>query len=178
MHLIWEQYYANGVLLGIRRKGSFWWKDITKLLTSFKGMAMIHLNDGASCLFWEDLWLNRIPEQQFPELFSFVKKKGISLKAVREAIGPEVLFHLPISEIALQQLLILAEDLNNLPETSEPDLWSYIWGSPDFSISKTYVHFTGHRVIHAAYKWLWKSSCQNKHKVFFWFLLSEALRNY
>ena len=147
-------------------------------MDQFKGLGAVSIKDGKTCLLWQDLWRGRVLALSFPELFSFVKKKGISLKAVREAIGPEVLFHLPISEIALQQLLILAEDLNNLPETSEPDLWSYIWGSPDFSISKTYVHLTGHRVIHAAYKWLWKSSCQNKHKVFFWLLLSEALRNY
>ena len=26
-----------------------------------------------------------------------------------------------------------------------------------------------------AFKWLWKSSCQNKHKVFFWLLLKDRL---
>ena len=58
VHLIWEQYYNNGNVPGIKRKGSFWWKDITKLLVSFKGKAMVHINDGATCLFWEDLWQN------------------------------------------------------------------------------------------------------------------------
>ena len=44
-----------------------------------------------------------------------------------------------------------------------------------FSVSKAYVHLTGHRVIHATFKWLWKSSCQNKHNVFFWLLLKDRL---
>ena len=38
-----------------------------------------------------------------------------------------------------------------------------------------YVHLTGHCVTHAAFKWLWKLSCQNKHKVFFWLLLKGRL---
>ena len=116
-----------------------------------------------------------VPEQQFPGLFSFAKKKGISIRTARDANGPEALFHLPISDVALQQLLILAEDLNNIQKTSNFDLWSYIWGSPHFSVSKAYVHLTGHRVIHATFKWLWKSSCQNKHNVFFWLLLKDRL---
>ena len=30
-------------------------------------------------------------------------------------------------------------------------------------------------MVHDAFKWLWKSACQNKHKVFFWFLLQDRL---
>ena len=33
----------------------------------------------------------------------------------------------------------------------------------------------GHSVIHPAYKWLWKSCCQPKHKVFFWLLVTDRL---
>ena len=29
--------------------------------------------------------------------------------------------------------------------------------------------------VHQGYTWLWKSSCQNKHKVFFWLLLKGRL---
>jgi hypothetical protein len=29
--------------------------------------------------------------------------------------------------------------------------------------------------LHAAYKWLWKSSCQNKHRVFFWLIIKGRL---
>jgi hypothetical protein len=33
----------------------------------------------------------------------------------------------------------------------------------------------GHSQIHDSYKWLWKSKCQPKHKVFFWLLLKDRL---
>jgi len=36
--LIWEQYYGSGKLPGNSKKGSFWWRDVLKLLDKFKGM--------------------------------------------------------------------------------------------------------------------------------------------
>ena len=126
-------------------------------------MAMVNIQDGLTCLFWDDMWLNRVPKIQFPELYSFARNVNISLRAASEAQDPSQLFHIPVSEIALQQLLALAQDISTLPETDDKDIWSYIWGSPFFSSSKAYKHLTGHRLVHDAFKWLWKSACQNKH---------------
>jgi hypothetical protein len=36
--LPWEQYYGSGKLPGNSKKGSFWWRDVLKLLDKFKGM--------------------------------------------------------------------------------------------------------------------------------------------
>jgi hypothetical protein len=60
-------------------------------------------------------------------------------------------------------------------DTEEKDVWGYIWGSVFFSASKAYKQMSGHLPIHAAFKWLWKSSCQNKHRVFFWLILKGRL---
>jgi hypothetical protein len=60
---------------------------------------------------------------------------------------------------------MLAQDLSSMIGTHEPDLWSYIWGAPFYSSSYAYNHLTGHRVIHVAFKWLWKSAYQNKDKL-------------
>ena len=151
----------------LRKKGSFWWRDILKLLDAYKQMAMVNIQDGVSCLFWDDLWLNRVHKIQYPKLFSFARNTRISLRFALEVEGSNNLFHLPISDIALQQLTSLAQELSTLQESSDPDIWSYIWGPPYFSSSKAYKHLTGHRVTHVAFKRLWKSACQNKHKVFF-----------
>ena len=56
VNLVWEKHYRNGKLLSHIKKGSFWWRDILKLLDAFKGMAMVNIQNGASCLFWFDLW--------------------------------------------------------------------------------------------------------------------------
>jgi len=108
-------------------------------------------------------------------LFSFARNTNISVRFALEVEGPNDLFHLPLSGIALHQLKDLAHELASIQESSDPNIWSYIWGSPYFSSSKAYKHLIGHRVTHAAFKWLWKSACQNKHKVFFWLLLNDRL---
>ena len=51
----------------------------------------------------------------------------------------------------------------------------YLGGSPFFSSSKAYKHLIGHMVTPPIFSWLWKSCCQNKHKVFFWLLLKDRL---
>jgi hypothetical protein len=77
------------------------------------------------------------------------------------------ILHLPISQEAYLQLLQLAQMLENVAALNEPDIWTYVWGSPWFSASKAYTHLIGHRTVHPAFHWLWKSAVQNKHKVFF-----------
>lgn len=50
--LIWEKYYSNGKLPvpGANFRGSsFWWRDIMKLLDTFKGIAMVNILDGSTC---------------------------------------------------------------------------------------------------------------------------------
>jgi hypothetical protein len=76
--LIWEVHYDFGKLPRNTKKGSFWWKDVLKLLDKFKGMARVEINNGKSCLLWEDLWGNEPVMHSCPELYSFVKKKNIS----------------------------------------------------------------------------------------------------
>lgn len=51
VNLVWESYYSNGKLPVRNNKGSFWWKDIIKLLDVFKGLAKVDLKDGRTCLF-------------------------------------------------------------------------------------------------------------------------------
>lgn len=51
--------------------------------------------------------------------------------------------------------------------------WPYIWGNSIFTSKKAYCHLIGASWAHPMHKWIWKSSCQHKRKVFFW-LLSKA----
>jgi hypothetical protein len=43
--LIRESYYEFGNYPLRSNKGSFWWRDILKLLDKFKGMAMVNINN-------------------------------------------------------------------------------------------------------------------------------------
>jgi len=67
--LVWESYYEAGSLPSLAKKGSFWWRDILKLLDKFKGLAMVNINNAKSCFLWTDLWNNKVPMHTYPELF-------------------------------------------------------------------------------------------------------------
>lgn len=56
VHLVWEKHYKNGKLPNHIKRGSFWWRDVLKLLDKFKGMAAVTLEDRSSCFLWSDLW--------------------------------------------------------------------------------------------------------------------------
>ena len=67
--LIWELHYSDGSLPSLqKKKGSFWWRDLLKLLDSFKGMAIVNVKDGKNYHLWQDMWLNQLPKLNFPEL--------------------------------------------------------------------------------------------------------------
>jgi hypothetical protein len=85
----------------------------------------------------------------------------------------EDLFHLPLSQEAFLEF----EDLEELCLlTSQAiqggynDSWSYIWGSSTFTTKQAYKALIGHQIAPPHLNWIWKSSCQGRHKFFFWLL--------
>jgi hypothetical protein len=175
VHLVWESYYSSGKLPDNIKRGSFWWRDILKLLDKFKGMARAQINNGRTCYLWEDLWGNEVLSQKFPELFSYAKKKKIVFAEAKAQIQLHSLFHLPLSQQAHAQLLQLQVILDGLTISDEPDNWLYNWNSSFFSVRRAYKQLSGQLTLHPAFKWLWKCSCQPKHKVFFWLLMMDRL---
>lgn len=77
--LVWEKFYPNGKLPNHTKKGSFWWRDILKLLDCFKSFSLVQIQNGQSCQFWSDRWNQQPWKLQYPELFSFAKNKAISV---------------------------------------------------------------------------------------------------
>jgi hypothetical protein len=134
--------------------------------------------DGYTSFFWSDIWNGRLLSSQFLELFSFAKDKHISVQSFisMSAIeDPDELFHLPLSTQAYAQFQQLNSIIANITLQAGNDVWSYIWNSGIFTSSKACLNQVGTRQVHAAFKWLWKSSCQPKQKFFFWLLLQDRL---
>jgi hypothetical protein len=173
--LVWSQYYANGHLPGSSKKGSFWWRSILKLLDTFKGIVGAEYGIGDTILFWHDLWNNHVLKLSFPQLHSFAKSDSITLRAVMKTEDFEDLFNLPLSEIAYEQICELIIFLQGLPVSEQNDKWSYIWGNDTYTVSKAYDHLMGHEYVHPTFKWIWRSKCQMKQKMFFWMLLRNRL---
>jgi hypothetical protein len=55
VQLVWNAHYGSDTIPINNRKGSFWWRDICKLLDSFKGMASVTIGDDSTCIFWMDV---------------------------------------------------------------------------------------------------------------------------
>jgi hypothetical protein len=125
VHLVWNNYYSNNRLPGQQNKGSFWWRDIVKLIPSFKQFSPAKALDGSSILFWLDNWNDHIHQNDFPELFSFAKNPTITVKALLHSTPLISNFHLPFSSEAYHQFLNLESRLNDIHILPEPDLWSF-----------------------------------------------------
>jgi len=174
VQIVWEKHYANGRLPTSVKKGSFWWGDNLKNIQSFKQMAQIQVKSGITCLFWKDNWRAQSLEAEFPELFSSVKNKNISLASAWDHDDLTQLLHLPISEAAYNQLQQVTQETTGLQLSTEQEIWHYSWGNK-FLSSRAYMILMGHSQHHPSIQWIWKSYCQPKHKVFFWLLLKDRL---
>jgi len=158
------------------KKGSFWWRDVIKLLTQFKGFARITARDGSTCLFWEDNWYNNPLSAQFPQAYSFARNKSITLQAAQASEQLTNIFSLPLSQQAFQQMQSIQQILNERgSQDQNKDEWHYFDTHSKFKAAKAYKKLLGQQVIDPAHRWLWKSYCQPKHKVFFWLLLKDRL---
>jgi len=72
--LIWDKYYHRRIPHASREIGSFWWKDVLRLSTLFRGIARCTLGRGDTILFWDDLWAGSILSAKFSTLIHFAKK--------------------------------------------------------------------------------------------------------
>ena len=177
VNLVWEKHYRGGRLPGTVKKGSFWWRDVIKLLQKYKDMVSIKVNNGSSCLFWLDSWDSTILKDSYPQAFSFAKNKNISVYNVMNAENITELFQLPLSQIAFDQCYEIETRLNSLPwDQNIQDQWKLGMSSTStFKSATAYKALMGHQTIEPTFKWTWKSFCQPKYKVFFWLLLHDRL---
>jgi hypothetical protein len=55
------------------------------------------------------------------------------------------------------------------------DSWSYIWGNNVVTVKNVYKALIGYQHAPPHFSWIWKTSCQAKHKFFFWLLIHDQL---
>jgi hypothetical protein len=100
--LVWKTYYKKGNLPNHTLKGSFWWRDILKLLGKFKSLASVNINLGDTCLLWHDFWNGSIHSQVLPQLFSLARSPFISINKAKAITDVRQLFHLSITQEAYE----------------------------------------------------------------------------
>jgi hypothetical protein len=178
VHLIRDTYYSNGELPTNFLEGSFWWKSHLKLLDLCKGMAKCVVGNGRTVNFWTDLWEQNCLHQRFPHLFTFAKYTNWNVEKVVHTEFLEDMFHLPLSQQAyeeFQNLEVVCQNTLIKIQEGNGDKWNYIWGNNEFSSQRAYRVMIGYSPTPKIFTRIWKTSCQAKHKFFFWLLLHDRL---
>ena len=178
--LIWDSYYDNIVPQATVLTGSFWWRDVFKLNDAYRAIASVHINMGDTALFWHDAWHvagSSLPlVRRLPRLFSFVIDDKVSVRDVLQTQDLFSMFYLPISQEAAAELTILEGWLLNLQrDPLLPDQWVWPSKSGSFSAKGFYTIMHSHMPTIMPCKWLWKSRCTMKIKVFGWLLFFDRL---
>ena len=80
--LVWSSHYEGVVPHAENLCGSFWWRDIMKLVEKYRMTSSVLPRKGTSFLFWEDSWLfcgsNQPLSVRYPTLYSYVIDTKIS----------------------------------------------------------------------------------------------------
>ena len=130
-------------------------------------------------MFWSDGWIlnnsSRPLRDRFPLLFSFVKDDKVSVQDFLSISDPATQFYLPLSQQAAEELEIMTQWLQNLQyDPSSKDIWC--WPHKDGYTAKSFYSLMhSHLPDDIVCKWLWKSKCTMKTKVFGWLLLFDRL---
>ena len=86
------------------------------------------------------------------------------------------IFTLPLPEQAMDELMSMQHDIQyvNYDEGSN-DVWSFLWGNSQYTSSKFYKLAFKHLQVPKTFKWVWKSKCTPRLKIFAWFILMDPL---
>lgn len=179
VQLIWNTHYAQGqVPHASTEKGSFWFKDIMKFADNFRGIAAATIGPGDTTLLWSNVWNGNFLEHSLPRLYSFAKNKKVSVAQYINNQDVQVNFHLPFSKQALEELhslnLIMQEATQ---QQQEKDVWTYIWGSKQYTSSKFYS--LSFQAINPPkpFLWIWKMKLSKKIKIFIWLMFRDRLNS-
>jgi hypothetical protein len=139
VHIVWEKLYSNNRLPAHNKRGSFWWRDILKLLPLFKEFSQIQINNGKTCFLWQDQWQTKVLEQSYPQLYSFAKNKIITLHKALATENFIDLFNLLLSQTAHQQFILLQQSMSMIQiNTQLNDVWTFFGSNSIYSFSKAY----------------------------------------
>jgi len=173
--LVWNKYYVGKVPHECREMGSFWWRDVMRLNTIYRGVARCTLGDGSTVSFWDDLWSDSIMFAQYPRLHSYARNKSISVQELMMHEDLDDIFVLPLSTQAYEEMMDLQNHLVTLEyDDSTADFWTMLWG-PQYSSWRFYNHVFSGMASTPYFKVLWKSQCTPRVKFFAWLVLMDRL---
>jgi len=176
---LWNKYYHNVDLPphACKEIGSFWWKNIFRLIPLFRAVIKIRVKGGDTVLFWKDNWLphGQTLADSHSSLFSFSNSKDISCFSFISNPSVQNHFNLPLSSQAMTEWRSLENIIQHTSLSSSNDSWDYPWDGLFSHSKKIYSLFFAHLQPAVPLTHIWKSKCTLKLKVFLWLLLMSWL---
>ena len=178
--LVWDSYYFERMPQGTNDCGSFWWRDICKVMQHFRDCSWVQINEGDTALFWSDNWNlgseTSSLQARFPRLFSFAKDPWVLIKEIFNTQDLHQFFHLPLSAQAFDELNLIKVLMNSHSrDPSLKDCWFWQGSSKFYKPKMFYSHSFQFESFNPLLCWIWKSSCTLKIKVFAWMLIMDRL---
>jgi hypothetical protein len=134
VHLLWNSYYTGKVPHALNPCGSFWWKDICKLMPIYRAISSTQIGNEGTVLFWKDKWLNTIVSDEYPIAFSYAIAEDVTVQSFLSATSLAENFNLPLSPEALQEVRNLQGDASHITiHENTQDKWTYEWASDKYS---------------------------------------------
>ena len=126
-----------------------------KLFPIFQNISTCSPNKGNSVLLWSDSWIDQAAKDMFPQLFSFTRKPKCSIKFFLNQPLEMIFSPLPLPHIAAEQLEELQDIMHNRQwDENLNDIWSYNWGTSNYSSKKAYSLFLKSPPNSPLFKWL------------------------
>ena len=154
VELIWTTYYKNKIPHAMDTCGSFWWRDVAKLMPTFRGIMQAQILHGGTVLFWKDLWGPQILSEAHLRAYSYAKNEDISVRDFLSVTSLAEAFHLPLSPQAHAEVRQLQLDITtiNIPDSSQVhDRWTYVWGASTFTTHEYYSFYFRNTVVHQSF---------------------------
>lgn len=145
------------------------------LSDAYRGITKVTVGDGSTVLFWKDLWQDQLLETSHPRAFSFVKNEDTSIAPFLAMATLHEGFHMPLSTQSreeIQELQLLTASMTPVPERK--DIWTCSWGAK-YSARKFYAFYLKDVEADEVFRWIWKSRCTMKIKMFAWLLAADRI---
>ena len=122
---MWDTYNAAAPPQGSQSCGSFWWRELIKLMPIYRGVTKVLVNDGRTTLFWKDDWNNAIYADKYPRAFSYPNNEDLSVRDFLTATTLHEPFQIPFSMQAHEELKLPQLDVTAVNFEDHDDVWSY-----------------------------------------------------
>uniref|UniRef100_A0A0A9GSE9 Reverse transcriptase zinc-binding domain-containing protein n=1 Tax=Arundo donax TaxID=35708 RepID=A0A0A9GSE9_ARUDO len=130
VNLIWSTYYSHGQIPhATQERGSFWWKEVLRFCDHYRGIVAPDAGDGTTILLWQDVWNGTYFRNELPRLYTFAKDQNISLSRFMQDSTVQANFHLPLSQIAMEEMQQLQVRISSVQaQQQRPNTWVFCWG--------------------------------------------------